>query len=325
MLSRRNVLVITSTAAIGGLQYGCATTLTPPTQRRTVSLDTGSKGGGFLLYGEALAKVLSASHLQLQVNETQGTAANINRLDARQIDAALLVMGPTYDAWTGQAQWAGKPVRGMRALFPMYETPFHVAVAASSPINSVSQLAGKRVGVGPARGTAEGFLRGLLEANGLAVVFVNGNPSDHAKQLASGQIDAFWFGAGLPVPGFVEAAQIAPIKVFGLTEQERAAFIKRFPYFAPYSVPAGTYSGQASALQTVAVWNFAAVHQDAPDELAYWLTRLPLEKSTELTNFYKAASGTSVSNLGTNTFLPFHAGAMRYFKERGVAVKQPVA
>ena len=82
-------------------------------------------------------------------------------------------MGPTYDAWTGQAQWVGKPVRSMRALFPMYETPFHVAVAATSPINSVSQLAGKRVGVGPARGTAEGFLRGLLDANGLSVVFVN--------------------------------------------------------------------------------------------------------------------------------------------------------
>ena len=323
MLNRRKVVAITSSAAMSGLLYGCAATPTPPAQRRTVSLDTGSKGGGFLLYGEALAKVLSPSHLQLQVNETQGTAANINRLDARQIDAALLVMGPAFDAWTGQAQWAGKPVRSMRALFPMYETPFHVAVSAASPINSVSQLAGKRVGVGPARGTAEGFLRGLLEANGLSVVFVNGTPSDHAKQLASGQIDAFWFGAGLPVPGFVEAAQIAPIKVFGLSQQERDAFIKRFPYFAPYTVPTGTYAGQTSALQSVAVWNFAAVHQDAPDDLAYWLTRLTFENVPALTSLYKAASGTSLSNLGTNTFLPFHAGALRYFRERGSAVKQP--
>ena len=207
----------------------------------------------------------------------------------------------------------------------MYETPFHVAVAASSSINSISQLAGKRVGVGPARGTAEGFLRGLLEANGVSVVVVNGNPSDHAKLLASGQIDAFWFGAGLPVPSFVEAAQIAPIKVFGLTEQERAAFIKRFPYFAPYSVPAGTYLGQASALQTVAVWNFAAVHQDAPDELAYWLTRLSLENSARLASLYQAASGTSLSNLGANTFLSFHPGALRYFRERGATIKQPSA
>jgi uncharacterized protein len=231
-----------------------------------------------------------------------------------------LVMGPAWDAWNGLAQWAGKPEQSMRALLPMYETPFHVAVLATSPITSLTQLAGKRVGVGPAKGTAEGFFRGLMEATSLNVTLVNGSPSQHAQQLAQGEIDAFWFGAGLPVPAFEEAAKLAPIRVFGLSTSERAAFTQRFPYFAPYTVPAGTYAGQSQAIESVAVWNFVAVHRDAPNDLAYWLTRACLENATAITSRYPAARASTLANLRANTFMPFHPGALQYFKEKGVTL-----
>ncbi len=322
-MQRRHILLAASSLALAA---GCAapSIAKPPAQRRVISLATGSKGGGFLLYGQAMGSVLGPrTHLDVTALETQGTAENINRLVARQIDAALLVMGPAFDAWTGQAQWAGNPVRSMRALFPMYETPFHVAALAKSGINSMSQLAGKRVGVGPARGTAEGFFRGLMLATGLQVQLVNGSPSDHAQQLSKGEIDAFWFGAGLPVPAFVDAGKLAPLTVFGLTPSERDGFIKRFPYFAPYTVPANTYVGQTTAIGSVAVWNFAAMHVDAPEDSAYWLTRLSLENSAALTAAYPAAVATSLTNLAANTFMPFHPGALRYFKEQNIQVATP--
>ena len=321
MIHRRDLLIASSCSA---LLAGCASTALParpPTLRRALSLATGSKGGGFLLYGQAMASVLGPrTHLDVTAQESQGTAENITRLLTRQSDAALLVMGPAFDAWTGQAQWAGNPVRNLRALFPMYETPFHVAALASSDIKSMAQLAGKRVGVGPASGTAEGFFRGLIQVAGVQVQWVNGSPSEHARQLARGEIDAFWFGAGLPVPAFIEAAQLAPLRIFGLSQAERDGFIKRFPYFAPYMVPANTYPGQTAVVPSVAVWNFAATTADAPDELAYWLTRLSLEQTAALTVAYPAAAGTSLKNLASNTFMPFHTGALRYFQEQGVKV-----
>lgn len=321
MTDRRRLL---STALAGGLSLlagGCATpSAAPPQTPRRVRLATGAKGGGFLLYGQAMATVLAGSSITVDVIETQGTADNIRRLDARDVDAALLVMGPAWDAWEGAAPFAGKPVRSLRALFPMYETPFHVTATAASGIGSVAQLAGRKVGVGPARGTAEGFMRGLMEALGLSITLVNGTPSEHAKQLARGEIDAFWFGAGLPVLAFVEAAREAPIRVFGLTEAERVAFLRRFPYFAPYRVPSQTYPGQAAAIESVAVWNFVAVHEGAPDDLAYWLTRLMLERRERLATAYAAAVATDAANVGANRFMPFHRGAARFLRERGVSL-----
>lgn len=316
MLDRRQLLL-----AVSAMAAACASrSPAPPSQPQRLSLATGAKGGGFLVYGEALSAVLAGTHLQLQVIETQGTAQNVNQLNAREADAALLVMGPAWDAWTGKAQWENKPVRSLRALFPMYETPFHLMAARASGINSLAQLAGKRVGVGPVRGTAEGFFRGLMEATGLSAQLVNASPSQHAQQLARGEIDAFWFGAGLPVPAFTEAAKLLPVQVFGLSDQECAAFLKRYPYFAAYQIPASTYSGQSVPVNSVAVWNFVAMHQDAPEDQAYWLTRLALETAPALTSRYPAAAATAAAHLSANTFLPFHPGALRYYRERGIKV-----
>ena len=299
--------------------------LTPPATRQRLSLATGAPGGGFLLYGEALAATLATrSHLDLQVLPTQGTAENINRLHAREIDVALLVMGPAWDAWNGQASWKDKPQRMMRAIAPMYETPFHCMARASSGISSMQGLAGKRVGVGPAKGTAEGFFTGLMEALKITCTLVNGTPTQHAEQLAKGEIDVFWFGVGLPVPAFVQAGQLAAssgvnsggMRVFGFSASEIAAFLQRFPYFSPFTIPANTYSGQTQAVESVAVWNFAAVHAAMGDDLAYWITRSILQSTAELAQRYSAAASTRGEFLAANTFVPFHPGAQRYFQEQ---------
>jgi uncharacterized protein len=293
----------------------------PPQQRQRLSLVTGSKGGGFILYGEALAATLAArSHLDFQVLETQGTAENINRLHARDIDVALLVMGPAWDAWNGGGSWKDKPQRMMRALAPMYETPFHCMARTGSGITSLAQLAGKRVGVGPAKGTAEGFFTGLMQALQINCTLVNGSPAQHAEQLAKGEIDVFWFGAGLPVPAFVQAANLAggagAVRIFGFNATEREAFLKRFPYFAAFRIPANTYAGQTQAIDSVAVWNFIAVHAAMSDDLAYWITRSVLENAPAMTQRYAAAVSTRGEFLAANTFLPFHSGAQRYFREK---------
>jgi TRAP-type uncharacterized transport system substrate-binding protein len=127
-LIRRKILTMGAGLTGVAMLPSCAVQAAPvvPTHRRSVSLVTGSVGGGFLLYGQAAAAVLAQrSHLDLKVITTQGTAENIKRLAERDIEAALLVMGPAWDAWNGLAQWTGKPEQSMRSLLPMYETPFH--------------------------------------------------------------------------------------------------------------------------------------------------------------------------------------------------------
>src|SRR4051812_29020604 len=94
--------------------------------RSRVVLATSAPGGAFVEFGKAAAAVLArTSLLDIEVRETKGSNENVELLNAGTVPFACLNMGPAFDAWDGNPPFAGRQLRGMRALAPMYETPFH--------------------------------------------------------------------------------------------------------------------------------------------------------------------------------------------------------
>ena len=70
-------------------------------------------------------------------------------------------LGTAFEAASGTGSWTnGRKHPSVRALFPMCETSFQIVTLRSTNIITLSQLAGKRVGVGPAGGPGEIFLKG---------------------------------------------------------------------------------------------------------------------------------------------------------------------
>ncbi len=302
------------------LLYGCAAA--PGIPSGPYTLGTGAKGGGFYPYGEAMSAVVhAATPVRLVNRETAGSNENIRLLESGELPIALVNMGPAYEAHTATGPFAGGPrLRNLRALVPMYETPFHYAVPKGSAARRVRDLAGKRVAVGPAKGPAEAFFAGLLAELGIQATLVNGSPAEHARQLQTGAVDAFWYGAGVPIPAFKTLADAGAAEVRGIDEEALAAFLKRFPYLARYSIPAGSYQGQGAALPSAAVWNFVLAHPSLPEGAAHAITKSLLEKTDALAAAYAAAGATRAENAPANGFLPFHPGAARYYRERGVAL-----
>ena len=90
-------------------------------------------------------------------------------------------LGTAFEAASGTGSWTnGRKHPSVRALFPMCETSFQIVTLRSTNIITLSQLAGKRVGVGPAGGPGgwawRDFFKGLAEATGLQVQTVAGTP-----------------------------------------------------------------------------------------------------------------------------------------------------
>lgn len=285
-----------------------------------IGIYSAGPGSAFLPYAQGVAKHAAAGGIRVRALETTGSIENIRKVNVEPDRAGTVFMGSAFEAYSGSGAWTnGEKFTNLRALFPMYETSFQMAALHSSGINSLRALAGKRVGVGPAAGPAEVFFVGLIEALNIKATIINGQPADMVKAMLEGRIDVLWQGAPPPIPSLTEVLARAPTTVFGLTEAEQAAMLKRFPYLAPATVPPNTYSGQTVPIRSAAAWNFVLVHKDFPAADAYLLTKAVMSATAPRTQIYPAAANTRAANAATNTFLPFHPGALKYYDEVGIA------
>ena len=279
---------------------------------------TAGPGSAFLPYGEGLAGLLARRGVAVTVERSAGSLENLAKAqdDATAIGCAFL--GSAVDALRGTPAAGGRVHDKVRALFPMYETSFHVGALRTSGIASIPALAGKKVGAGPAGGPAETFLRALMAARGLSVQVVSGDPAVLARQLVAGEIDALWQGAVVPIPSLVAAQAAGDVVVFGLTAEEVAAVRGRMPYLAESVAAPGTYKGQTAPIRSFAAWNFVVGNAALPDAAATALVAAAMSATDPKAEIHPLASGTMPANAGANTVVPWHPAAARFFTARGV-------
>ena len=289
-----------------------------------LTIGTGSQGGTYFGYGSGFATMITeATKVSASVEITGGPVQNVTLVETGEHNMGFVTMGPAYEAWIGQsALMPGVEHKTVRALFPMYQTPLQAAVLASSGIESLSDLEGKRVAVGPRGGTSATYWPRFFEAAGLNVTFSYAGGSDSAGQLKDGLVDAFVYAAGLPTGAYAQLAVENDVKFLGLTEAEMETMLKAVPAMSPFTIPANTYEDQPEDLQSVSLWNFAIAGEAMPESLAYEITKLAMENNERMKQNHAAAKETLPEHWDKNSFMPFHPGAVRYFEEKGAAIPE---
>ena len=71
---------------------------------------------------------------------------------------------------------------------------------------------------------------------------------------------------------------------------------------------------------TVGVYNFVIGRADLPNDLVYQLVKTVFENQPRLVKAAPTASETLPQNVDKNTFMPFHPGAIRYYREIGIKI-----
>ena len=106
--------------------------------------------------------------------------------------------------------------------------------------------------------------------------------------------------------------------------RERADEIKKLkaamPELSDSVIPKGTYKQLTEDHKTVGLYNFAIANKDVADDLVYAVVKAVLENNPQMIKGHAASKETLVQNWNRNGFLPFHPGAIRYFKEKGINV-----
>lgn len=283
-------------------------------------LYTAGPGSAFLPYGEALARFAATRGVTLDVRRSAGSLENLRRVEDEPDALATAFLGSVMDALTGAPAAGGRRHRAIRALFPMYETGFMAAALASRGIARFADLAGRKVGCGPARGPAETFFRAAAEVAGISAEIVSGDSAALSRAVLAGEIDALWQGAVVPIPALAAITDAAAATVIGPGAEVADGVVRRLPHLARLSVPAGAYRGQSAAIETFAAWNFVVANAALPEPEAYAITRAILSAGDPAREIAPIAAGTRAANATANRVLTFHPGAARALREAGAAV-----
>jgi TRAP transporter TAXI family solute receptor len=141
-----------------------------------------------------------------------------------------------------------------------------------------------------------------------------------AANLQDGLIDAFPFCAGVPIAAYSEIETTNKVRFFTFTDDEIKKLKAAMPELSDSVIPKGTYKQQSEDHKTVGVYNFGIAHKDLPEDLVYGIVKAVLENNAQMVKGHAAAKETLVQNWNRNTFLPFHPGAVRYYKEKGINI-----
>jgi uncharacterized protein len=286
-----------------------------------LTIGTGSPGGTYYAYGEGLAKILTrALELPVGMRPTDGPVQNIELLELGEAKMGFVTIGIALQAWNATGVWAGKePARAMRAMFPMYDTPFQFLALQESNIRSIADMAGKRIGVGPRGGTSATYFPEIFGTLKIDATFVFGEWAELAGEIHAHTIDVLAVGAGVPFPAFIELEAKDKVRYVPLSSENIAALRLAMPELTPSRVPAGTYPSLLRNYQTLGLYNFAVASANLPDDLVYNIVRVVFEKHEELMEVQAVAAATVPANMDRNTFLPLHPGAIRYYRQIGQA------
>ncbi|MBL8527839.1 MAG: TAXI family TRAP transporter solute-binding subunit [Burkholderiales bacterium] len=276
---------------------------------------TASPGGTYHAYGAALAQLLTRA-LGLPVAEriTEGPTENIKLIESGEVQIGFVTMGVALHGWDGTGDWThGQRFQSIRALFPMYDTPFTFVVPKDSPIQSLAGMAGKRIGVGPGGGTSGIYMPQFLAALKIQAELVHGTWDEMAAQLQAGKLDALAAAVGAPFPALAALDAQKAVRFVPLSESEIVTLRLAMPELAASVIPAGAYPSLLRHYRTVGLYNFAVASKDIPNDLAYAIVDAVFANREALVQAHPAAAATVRSNFSQNGFLPYHPGALRYY------------
>jgi len=291
-----------------------------------LSIATGNTGGVYYPYGGGLARVISQHipRVQATAEVTAASVDNLKLIQRGKADIAFTLADTLDDAVRGRGPFARSPVHA-QTLAVLYPNYVHIATTTATRIEHLADLRGRVVSTGsPGSGTEVSAFRILRAAGidpdtGIRRQGLSVNASVDA--IKDGKIDAFFWSGGLPTASLLDLASSIGITARLVSHDDVIPALQasygRTLYFR-LVVPRGTYSGVTSDVGVVGVGNALVVDETMSEDLAFAITKVLFERRADLAAIHPEASKLRLETAITGSPAPFHPGAIRYYRERGV-------
>ncbi len=255
---------------------------------------------------------------------SRGSVDNINAISSGLRNSGFVQSDVTFWAYTGTGTMQDQPPsKNLRAIASLFLEHIHLITLNNSGIDTIADLAGKRVSLDePGSGTrVDANL--ILKANNLAAdSFIPKalNSSDAIKALINDEIDAFFFVGGYPINSITELAENNSIKLVPIDGEGANTLIDEYGFFSISNIPANTYQGITTSTATVAVGAQWITSDKESEELIYNITKALWNNNTRLLldNGHIKGRSITLQTALEGISIPLHPGAKKFYLEVGV-------
>jgi len=289
-----------------------------------MTMGTGGTSGTYYAFGGVLGQYIkNHAGIDVTVVSTDGSKANIESIDAGDYQLATVQSDVMAYAWAGTRSFeANGAIDSFRVVAGLYAEAVQL-ITMDPEIKSVADLKGKSVSIG-APGSGVYFnAMDVLAAAGLTEADINPQYqsfADSTDALKDGKIDAAFIVAGAPTAAITELCTTNDAYLVPIDGAIADTLFAASPFYTAYTIPAGTYEGQAEDVTTVTVKATLIVSADASEEDVYNLTKAIFDNIDAIAAENGKGAELSVENATSGMTAPFHAGAAKYFAEKGVNV-----
>jgi uncharacterized protein len=294
---------------------------------QNVSIATGGTGGVYYPLGGGMAAVLSkyVPGMQATAEVTGGSVANLQLIGTGKPYVAMTMVDAGLDALKGQDKFTGKPVP-VRTLMVMYPNRMHVVSIEGTGVTKIADLKGKRVSTGSGGSATEVMAFRVIEAAGLDkdkdMRRERLGVAESVNALKDRKIDAFFWVGGLPTAAVTDLANSPGVKIKMVDHADLVpAMNKKYGnLYVQDTIAKDVYKGMEADNKQATVMNLLVANQNMDEKTAYNIVKAVFEHREELIRVHKEAENFKLENQKTAAAggIPWHPGAQRYFKEKGV-------
>ncbi|MBO8156517.1 MAG: TAXI family TRAP transporter solute-binding subunit [Bacillaceae bacterium] len=290
-----------------------------------IQLGTGSTGGTYYPLGQEIANILTdnvdVEGFSASAISTDASIDNLSRIGRGELELGMTVHIPAQEAAAGTGSFDGTAIENFGFMGHIYPEVMQVFTLESTGIESIADLKGKRVAIGPPGSGTQAAAKKILEAYGLEegdyTAFQEGF-GDAKKKLQDGQVDASFGFLGLPSSSVDELqAATGEVKLLEITGEPLEKLQAETGYEA-FEIPAGSWEWLEEPVNTITAYAILVGSTDLIDEdLGYQITKALFENAGNISH-KQGAHITKENALRGSTDLPMHPGAEKYFKEIGL-------
>ena len=312
-----------------GAACALAAMAAPADAQNRLSIATGGTGGVYYPLGGGLANVLTKAipGVEATAEVTSASVDNIKLVGAGKADIAFTLADTAADGFKGEGKFKEKAP--IRAIAVIYANKSQWVTVEGTGVQKIQDLKGRRIATGaPGSGTEVIALR-ILEAYGIDpekdVTREKLSVAESVNALKDRKIDAFFWSGGVPTAAVTDLAATPGVKIKLLDHTDALpALVKKYgSLYVKGTIPAKSYPGQANEVQVVDVWNLLVVNEKMDEKLVYSIVKAIFERKADLAAVHAEAKNIELANqYEVGSPVPFHPGAERYFKEKGLKPKK---